>query len=92
MMTEKEILSRERRESALTSKNEVLWLNTKSDRPVGLVKHFDEIEGRWKYYIGTGYGIDMDHDVRTIIAFGQKFDSLDFITIFAEDGGNDGNR
>ena len=56
----------------------VLWLCTCTDRPVGLVKVFDEIEQRWKFYIGTGYGQDVNLDVQAIIDWGQKFDNLDF--------------
>ncbi len=67
----------------------VLWLCTCTDRPVGLVKVFDEIEQRWKFYIGTGYGQDVNLDVQAIIDWGQKFDNLDFLVRFlktAEEG------
>lgn len=67
----------------------VLWLYTCTDRPVGLVKVFDEIEQRWKFYIGTGYGQDVNLDVQAIIDWSQKFDNLDFLVRFlktAEEG------
>lgn len=32
---------------------QVLWLCCVDDRPVGLVKAYDEEEQRWIYYIGT---------------------------------------
>lgn len=62
----------------------VLWLCTCTDRPVGLVKVFDEIEQRWKFYIGTGYGQDVDLDVQAIIDWGQKFYNLDFLVRFSK--------
>lgn len=62
---------------------EVLWLCTTGEHPVGIVKKFDELEGRWKYYIGTGNGRDLDADVAMIIAWGQKYYSLDFLLAFA---------
>lgn len=68
---------------------EVLWICTTGFHPVGIVRKFDEIEQRWKYYIGAGNGRDLDEDIRLIVDFGQKFYSLDFITKFCNetDGG-----
>ena len=63
---------------------EVLWLCTCTGWPVGIVKAFDEIEQRWKFYIGTGRGRDETRDVQTIINWGQKFDNLDFLVKFLE--------
>lgn len=66
------------------SQTEVLWLCCTDDRPVGLVKKYDDTEGRWKYYIGTGRGRDLDEDVQMILDFGQKFYSLKFIADFMD--------
>lgn len=46
----------------------VLWLCTCQERPVGVVKAYDEIEGRWKFYVGVGRGLDEAADVRAILA------------------------
>lgn len=72
---------------------EVLWICT-TGIPVGIVKKFDEIECRWKYYIGTGNGFDLDEDIQQIVDFGQKFYSLEFITNFCNetDGGGRHDR
>ena len=63
---------------------QVMWLHTSGDRPVGIVKVWDEIEERWKFYIGTGYGRDLDEDVQEIMDWGQKFYDLGFLTEFAD--------
>ena len=63
---------------------DVLWICATGDHPVGIVKIYDEIEQRWKYYIGTGDGRDLDADVRKILVMGQKFYSLDHIMDFWE--------
>lgn len=63
---------------------EVMWICTTGEHPVGLVKVYDEIEKRWKYYIGTGNGRDLYEDVQLIIDCGQKYYSLGFITAFEE--------
>lgn len=63
---------------------EVLWLCTCTSRPIGIVKFFDEIERRWKFYIGAGNGHDEVRDIQTIIDWGQKFDNLDFLVKFLE--------
>ncbi len=47
------------------------------------MRQYDEIEGGWKYYIGTGMGRDVDEDVQFILDYGQKFHSLDFLLEFA---------
>ena len=62
--------------------NEVMWLHTSSDRPVGIVKAWDEIEEHVKFYIGTGIGRDQEEDVQYIMDWGQKFCSLDFLRAF----------
>lgn len=64
---------------------DVLWLCATGDHPVGIVKLYDEIEQRWKYYIGTGDGKDPDADVQMILAKGQKSYSLDHIMDFWEE-------
>ena len=61
----------------------VLWLCTCQERPVGVVKAYDEIEGRWKFYVGMGRGLDEAADVRAILAWGQKYDSLRILQAFA---------
>lgn len=63
---------------------EVMWLCCSGEHPVGLVKAYDEIEGRWKYYIGAGDGRDINTDVSNIMALGQKYYSLACITAFEE--------
>lgn len=64
---------------------EVMWLYTSaSGMPVGLVKEYDEIERRWKYYIGVGNGRDESADVELIKAFGQKYDNLRWLLNFTE--------
>lgn len=64
---------------------EVMWLCASlSGQPVGLVKEYDEIERRWKYYIGIGNGKDLDDDILMIKAWGQKYYNLRFITDFTE--------
>ena len=65
------------------SQPEVMWLCTCTELPVGIVRQYDGYEGRWKYYIGTGMGRDIDKDVQLILDFGQKFYSLDFLLDFA---------
>lgn len=67
-------------------KTEVMWIHTSGERPVGIVKAWDPIEGRWKFYIGTGLGYDIDQDVQTILELGTKYYSLDFIRQFAGEG------
>lgn len=72
---------------------EVLWICTTREHPVGIVKVYDKREERWKYYIGTGNGRDLDEDVQLIIARGQKYYSLDFIAAFEEKKGvSEGNK
>ena len=66
------------------SKPIAMWLCCTGKHPVGLVKQYDEIEGRWKYYIGTGNGRDPDEDIQLILDFGQRYFSLEFITAFME--------
>lgn len=64
---------------------QVLWLCCVDDRPVGLVKAYDEEEQRWIYYIGTGRGRCLDEDVERIMECGQKFYELGFIQEFCKD-------
>lgn len=64
---------------------EVLWMNTADDRPVGIVRGYDIIEERWKFYIGTGFGHSLEGDILRIIDMGQKFYSLEFIRCFGEE-------
>ena len=64
--------------------DEVLWVCCVGGPPVGIVKHYDDHEKRWKFYIGSGKGEDLDEDMEMILARGQKFYSLDFIQRFAE--------
>lgn len=71
---------------------EVLWLCTCTSRPVGIVKVFDEIERRWKFYIGAGNGRDEVRDIQTIIDWGQKFDNLDFLVKFLETAEREANH
>lgn len=61
---------------------DVLWLCTCQERPVGLVKAYDEIEECWKFYVGIGHGLDPEADVREIMRFGQKYENLGFLTEF----------
>lgn len=61
---------------------EVLWLNCTDDRPVGIVRGYDPIEGRWKFYIGTGFGHSEEGDICRIISMGQKFSSLEVLAEF----------
>lgn len=63
---------------------QVLWISC-NGLPVGIVKAYDEIEKRWHYYIGVGQGFDEQQDIQTIMAWGQKFYSLDFIQTFCKD-------
>ena len=63
------------------TKVNVMWLCT-TGKPVGIVRGYDEIEGRWKFFIGTGEGHDLDEDVQLIIDFGQKFYNMDFLKDF----------
>lgn len=65
---------------------EVMWIHTCGEHPVGIVKAWDPIEERWKFYIGTGMGFDIDEDVQRIIETGNKYYSLDFILRFAGKG------
>lgn len=64
---------------------QVMWLCACTIRPVGIVKAFDEIEQRWKFYIGTGYGRDEAEDIQAIMDCGQKFYNLDFLVEFLEE-------
>lgn len=59
---------------------DVLWLCTCQERPVGLVKAYDEIEECWKFYVGIGHGLDPEADVREIMRCGQKYEALGFLT------------
>lgn len=52
------------------SQPEVMWLCTCTETPVGIVRQYDGYEGRWKYYIGTGMGRDIDEDMQLILDFG----------------------
>lgn len=61
---------------------EILWLCCSGEHPVGLVRQFDSIEQRWKYYIGVGDGEDLDNDIQTILDWGQTFYDLNFIADF----------
>ena len=63
----------------------VMWLCCVDDRPVGLVKAWDENKERWHYYIGTGYGGDLEEDVERIMECGQKFYDLSFIQDFCRE-------
>lgn len=63
---------------------EVMWICTTGEHPVGIVKVYDEIEKRWKYYIGTGNSRYIDEDVQLIIDRGQMYYGLNFITAFEE--------
>lgn len=63
---------------------EVMWLCCTGVHPVGLVKAYDEIEGRWVYYIGVGDGKSIDEDIEKILALGQKYYSLAAIAGFEE--------
>lgn len=67
-------------------RTEVLWIHTCGEYPVGIVKAWDPIEERWKFYIGTGMGFDIDEDVQMILEIGTKYYSLDFILRFAGEG------
>ena len=58
----------------------VMWICTTAKYPVGVVKTFDEIEGRHKYYIGLGLGRDEEEDIQLIVDLGQKYNSMDFLT------------
>ncbi len=64
---------------------EVLWIHTCGEYPVGVVKAWDPIEERWKFYIGTGMGYDIDEDVQMILETGTKYLSLKFIRRFARE-------
>lgn len=69
------------------------WLCTCQERPVGLVKAYDEIEACWKFYIGIGRGLDPEADVREIMRCGQKYETIGFLTEFCGLGaGNDTRR
>lgn len=61
---------------------DVLWLCTCQERPVGLVKAYDEIEERRKFCVGIGHGQDPEADVREIMRFGQKYENLGLLTEF----------
>lgn len=60
----------------------VLWLCTSQERPVGLVKAYDEIVECWKFYVGIGHGLDPEADVREIMRCGQKYEDLRFLEEF----------
>lgn len=66
----------------MKEKTEVMWLCCTGRHPVGLVKQYDTIEERWKYYIGIGDGFDIDEDIALILALGQEYTSLKFIADF----------
>lgn len=72
-------------EGKTVRRTEVLWIHTSGETPVGIVKAWDEIEERWKFYIGTGLGYDLDEDVQMIIETGTKYLSLDHIRAFAKE-------
>ena len=67
-------------------KTEVMWIHTSGPAPVGVVKEWDPIEERWKFYIGTGMGCDIDEDVQMILELGTKYYDLGFIREFAGEG------
>lgn len=66
----------------MSERREVLWIYIAGELPVRIVKVWDKIEERWKFYIGTGHGKDRDVDVQEIIDWGQKQYNLDFIAWF----------
>lgn len=63
---------------------EVLWICTGIMGPVGIVKAWDTIENRWKFFVGIGTGRDLDEDERMILEMGSKSYSLDHITAFGD--------
>lgn len=60
----------------------VKWLSSVDSRPVGIVKTYDDIEHKHKYYIGTGRGRTESEDIRLIIEYGQKYYDLNFLKDF----------
>lgn len=68
----------------MEKKTEVLWLHSSQHGPIGIVKQYDEIEERWKYYIGIGRGFDEQADVQHIINYGTKYYDLGMIRWFEE--------
>ena len=63
---------------------QTLWICTSGCDPVGIVKAWDTIEGRWKFFVGIGAGRDLDEDERMILEMGSKSYSLDHITAFGD--------
>lgn len=68
----------------MENKTEVLWLHSSEYGPIGIVKQYDAIEERWKYYIGIGQGYDEQADVQQIINYGTKYYDLGMIRWFEE--------
>lgn len=66
------------------NKIDVLWLHSSQHGPIGIVKCYDDIEERWKYYIGIGQGYDEQTDVQYIINYGTKYYDLGMIRWFEE--------
>ena len=62
-----------------TGKNHIklidsLWFTEMgSNKPIGIVKVFDEITKKYQYFIGTGYGDNEDEDAQKIKETGSKF-------------------
>ncbi len=48
------------------------WFTTVSGETIGIVKKWDKYEGRWRFYIGTGFGFDQAMDEEKILASGGK--------------------
>ena len=67
-------------------KTQVLWVCNTGESAVGIVKKFDEYQQCWYYYIGAGLpgAFSEELDIRHILAFGQRYSSLDFIARFQE--------
>ena len=63
---------------------QTMWICTCGMDPVGIVKAWDTIEGRWKFFVSIGAGRDLDEDERMILELGSKSYSLDHIMAFGD--------
>lgn len=59
-----------------------IWISCMTGELIGIIKKYNEISKKWEYYIGVGKGKCIDEDIDRIVAYGQKFESLEILTNF----------
>ena len=60
------------------------FTNPYHEKCMGMIKCYDSVDKKYKYYVGFGDGKDEKEDIQLIIAFGIMYNEEDFISIFKE--------